>query len=284
MQAANRLQKALRTGSGLSFGAWQMLPGANLSRTIARCGFDWIVVDTEHGNIDDSAMHEAVAAIAGCGVSPIVRIAANEVWMVKRALDSGAHGIIVPLLYTADDARKLVSSAKFPPTGQRGFGSPFPMEKFGISTTTEYLQQANDGLLTIVQIETKEALDNLEEIAKVPGIDVLFIGPFDLGNSIGHPIIDNTMHDELKDAITRIQQVAKDNKKSSGIFCTSGDQARSYADRGFQMISVVGDMISLPLHMSSSLDSAKGSYVHTALNLAKGAVSGAAKMTGPYGR
>ena len=92
------------------------------------------------------------------------------------------------------------------------------------------------------------------------------------------------MHDELKDAITRIQQVAKDNKKSSGIFCTSGDQARSYADRGFQMISVVGDMISLPLHMSSSLDSAKGSYVHTALNLAKGAVSGAAKMTGPYGR
>ncbi|KAI4282555.1 MAG: hypothetical protein L6R38_002852, partial [Xanthoria sp. 2 TBL-2021] len=85
MQAANRLLKALRTGSGLSLGAWQMLPGSNISRIIAPSGFDWVVVDTEHGNIDDGAMYEAVAAIAGCGVSPLVRIAANESWMVKRA-------------------------------------------------------------------------------------------------------------------------------------------------------------------------------------------------------
>ena len=77
------------------------------------------------------------------------------------ALDSGAHGIIVPLLYTVEDAKKLVDSAKFPPRGSRGFGSPFPMEKFGGQTTTEYLQQANDALLTIVQIETKEALENV---------------------------------------------------------------------------------------------------------------------------
>ena len=125
-------------------------------------------------------MHEAVAAIAGCGVSPIVRIPANEGWMVKSkvhacqkdicklivfckgALDSGAHGIIVPLIYTADDTTKLLKSAKFPPQGQRGFGSPFPMERFGIQTTTEYLHQANDALLTIVQIETKEALQNVQ--------------------------------------------------------------------------------------------------------------------------
>ena len=131
----------------------------------------------------DAAMHESVAAIAGCGVSPIVRIAANEGWMVKRkhagprprsvgtllsrllcfigALDSGAHGIIVPLLYTAEDAIKLVKSAKFPPVGHRGFGSPFPMEKFSGQTTQEYLQQANNSLLTIVQIETKEALQSV---------------------------------------------------------------------------------------------------------------------------
>ncbi|KAL8718151.1 MAG: hypothetical protein Q9225_004686 [Loekoesia sp. 1 TL-2023] len=150
MQAANRLQKALRTGSGLTFGAWQMLAGSNVSRIIARSGFDWVVVDTEHGNIDDGAMHEAVAAIAGCGVSPLVRIAANEGWMVKRALDSGV-----------DDARSLVKSAKFPPAGQRGFGSPFAMERFGDVTQTEYLQQANDSLLTIVQVETRDALQNV---------------------------------------------------------------------------------------------------------------------------
>ncbi|KAK3176464.1 hypothetical protein OEA41_007787 [Lepraria neglecta] len=253
MQAANRLQKALKTGSGLTFGAWQMLP--------------------------DSAMHEAVAAIAACGVSPIVRLAANEGWMVKRALDSGAHGIIVPLLQTVEDAKKLVQSAKFPPIGNRGFGSPFPMEKFGGQTQTEYLQQANDALVTIVQIETKEALENVDAIAKVPGINVLFVGPFDLGNNIGHSIVDGTMHDELKEAIAKIQRAAKENGKSSGIYSTSGDQARGFADQGFNMVSVATDVPALSAHMISSLTAARGSHVHLALNMGKGAVSGLAKMT-----
>ena len=95
----------------------QMLPGTNHARAIARSGVDWICVDCEHGNINDSQMHEAVTAIAHAGVSPLVRIAANEAWMVKRALDCGAHGVVVPLIYTVDDARLLVSSAKFPPQG-----------------------------------------------------------------------------------------------------------------------------------------------------------------------
>ncbi|MCJ1364587.1 hypothetical protein MMC16_003700 [Acarospora aff. strigata] len=229
-------------------------------------------------------MHEAVAAVAACGVSPVVRIAANESWMVKRALDAGAHGIVVPLLYTPEDARKLVQSAKFPPVGQRGFGSPFPMERFGGQTSAEYLQQANDALVTVVQIETKEALENVDAIAKVPGIDVLLVGPFDLGNNIGHPILDGTMHEDLKQAIAKIHKAAVDNDKKTGIYSTSGDQARQFADQGFHMVSVAADMIALPSYLSSALSSAKGSYVHSALNIAKGAVSGAAKMTGPYGR
>jgi len=258
-----------------------MLPGSNQARTIARCGFDWVVVDTEHGNIDDGAMHEAVAAIASCGVSPVVRVAANEGWMVKRALDAGAHGIIVPLIYTADDARKLAQAAKFPPTGQRGFGSPFAMGQFGALTASEYLQQANDGLVTIVQIETKEALENIDAIAKVPGIDVLFVGPYDLGNNIGHSILDGTMHETLKEAIARIQVAAKVNKRCSGIYATAGDQARHFADQGFQMVCVAMDAVALSAHMASALATAKGSYVHSALNVAKGALSGAAKMTSP---
>ncbi|MCJ1312444.1 hypothetical protein MMC25_006118 [Agyrium rufum] len=280
MQSVNRLQKALKTGSGLTFGAWQMLPGATHSRMMASCGFDWVTVDTEHGIIDDGAMHEAVAAIAGCGVSPVVRIAANEAWMVKRALDTGAHGIIVPLLYTADDARRLVLSAKFPPQGQRGFGSPVAHFNFGIQSMTDYLQQANDSLVTIVQIETKEALANVDEIAKVPGIDVLLVGPFDLGNNIGHPILDGTMHEDLKKAIATIHKASKENGKRTGIYCTSGDQARQFADQGFHMISVAADVIALPAYFGNALSSAKGSYVHSALHMAKGA---ATKMGGYTG-
>lgn len=119
-------------------------------------------------------MHESVHAVASCGVSPIVRIPANEGWMVKRALDAGAHGVLVPLIYSVDDAKKLVDSAKFPPRGKRGFGSPFSMGAFDVNgdlSGLQYMQNANDNLLTIVQIETKEALAVVEEIAKVDGID-----------------------------------------------------------------------------------------------------------------
>src|SRR5947199_2588024 len=183
-------------------------------------------------------MHESVAAIASCGVSPLVRIPANESWMVKRALDSGAHGIVVPLLYTADDARTLVQSAKFPPVGRRGYGSPFSMGSFateGDLSGLEYLQNANESLLTIVQIETKEAFQNLDEIAKVEGIDVLFIGPWDLGNSLGYPVTGD-FAPELKTAIAKILDVAKANGKKAGIYTTGGEMARMYADQGFHMV------------------------------------------------
>ena len=255
MKNANRLQKALRTESGASFGAWQMLPGGNLSRVIARAGFDWVCVDCEHGNVAgivpspqpqaisnirilDHQMHESVAAIASCGASPLVRIPANEGWMVKRALDSGAHGIVVPLLYTADDARTLVQSAKFPPVGRRGYGSPFTMGSFAIEgdlSGLDYLQNANESLLTIVQIETKEAFQNLDEIAKVEGIDVLFIGPWDLGNNLGYPVTGD-FAPELKTAIAKILEVAKANGKKAGIYTTGGEMARMYAEQGFHMV------------------------------------------------
>ncbi|KAF2151237.1 HpcH/HpaI aldolase/citrate lyase family protein [Myriangium duriaei CBS 260.36] len=262
MQAANRLQKALRSGSP-TFGAWQMFPSTNVSRALARSGPDWICVDTEHGNIDDGQMHECVAAVAACGVSPVVRVAANESWMVKRALDAGAHGVVVPLLKTAEDARQIVSSAKFPPQGTRGFGSPFPMEKFytadkGSVKMTDYLQQANDSIVTVVQIETKEALENVDEIAAVPGVDVLLIGPFDLGNNIGYPIIES-MHDELHAAISRIHESAKKAGKHTGIYCTSGEQAKEYASKGYHMISTFTDATALPQASQAAFNAARGS-------------------------
>ena len=257
-----------------------MLPGTNLSRTLARAGPDWICIDTEHGNISDDHMHECVAAVASCGVSPVVRVAANEAWMVKRALDAGAHGIIVPLIYTVADTTRLVSSAKFPPVGTRGFGSPFPMEKFHTSSTitnTEYLKQANDAIVTVIQIETREALENVEDIAAVPGVDVLLIGPFDLGNNIGHPILDGTMHDELKVAIDRIHDAAKKAGKKTGIYCTSGEQAREFADKGFHMISAVTDVPAIGQATQAALSTAKGSWGHAAY---RGAKEGISKMTG----
>ncbi|KAF1951467.1 Phosphoenolpyruvate/pyruvate domain-containing protein [Byssothecium circinans] len=256
LQEKSRIFQAFKKG-GPSFGAWQMLPGTNHSRAIARSGVDWICVDCEHGNIDDGQMHEAVAAIAATGVSPIVRIAANEAWMVKRALDCGAYGIVVPLIYTVDDAKRLVSSAKFPPQGHRGFGSPFTPQVFTNEPMTHYLQNANSSLLTIVQIETKSALDSVREVAALPGVDCLLIGPFDLGNNIGHPIL-GEMHQELKDAIEKIKDAAHAEGKKVGIYCTSGEQSRDYAERGFDMISIAADVLAVQAHFSQTLATAQG--------------------------
>lgn len=217
-------------------------------------------------------MHAAVPSIASCGVSPIVRVPDNQGWMVKRALDAGAHGVLVPLIYTVEDAKKLVLSAKFPPQGYRGFGSPFPMERFDHSlTAADYLKQANEALLTMVQIETREALDCVDEIAAVPGIDVLFVGPFDLGNNIGHPIIGSEMHEKLHAAIAKVLKAAQAAGKKAGIFCTSGEQAKQYADDGFHMISASTDVMILQAGTMN------------ATNIANGAGPGP-KLTGPYGK
>jgi 4-hydroxy-2-oxoheptanedioate aldolase len=268
MLAANRLATTLASGASPAVGVWQMLPGANVSRILARAGPDFVVVDCEHGNLDDKDMHDSVPAIAAAGSSPIVRMPDFQGWMVKRALDSGAHGIIVPLLRTADEARQLVQDAKFPPLGRRGYGSPFSMERFTrtpadpVPTPTEYLQQANDALLTIVQIETREALDSVDAIAAVPGIDVLFVGPFDLGNNIGHPVLDGVVPNELKVAIKTIAEAAKKAGKKVGMFSLSAEEGAAYCKMGFDMVSVAADAITLQYAMAATIQAARGSTIN----------------------
>lgn len=148
-------------------------------------------------------------------------------------------------------------ASKFPPEGQRGFGSPFSMQNFDpMPTMTEYLQQANASLLTMVQIETREALDVVDEIA--PLVDVLFVGPFDLGNNIGHPVIDGVIDPELMDAIKKVVETAKKAGKRAGIYCTSGEQAKFFADMGYSMIHVATDITALQAVLADTLAIAKG--------------------------
>lgn len=146
------------------------------------------------------------------------------------------------------------------------------MERFHHSLGAgDYLQQANDAILTMVQIETKEALESVDEIAAVPGVDVLFVGPFDLGNNIGRPIIDGKMHDELHAAIAKVLKAANAAGKKAGIFCTSGEQAKEYADQGFHMVNVATDTHILPAGVTAAVNKAKG-------------LSPGPALTGPYGK
>ncbi|KAF9481991.1 Phosphoenolpyruvate/pyruvate domain-containing protein [Pholiota conissans] len=240
-------------------GSWMMFPGASLARMIAQMGYDFIVVDCEHGNIDDAAMHASVGAIAAEGCSPLVRVPAPEYAYVKRALDTGAHGILAPFMNTAEEARKLVSYAKFPAqaksietsalasaplSGVRGVGSPFAPAVFR-QTFPEYVRTANRNTFVAVQIETLPGLENCEEIAKVDGIDMLFIGPNDLASSMGYPSHLHESIPEVQEAIKRILAAAHNAGKYAGMFCTEAAHVRARFEQGFDLMNLAGDVVAL---------------------------------------
>ncbi|KAJ5992190.1 hypothetical protein N7451_007914 [Penicillium sp. IBT 35674x] len=254
MQGTNRVKAVLKQGERPALGVWQMLPGSNLSRTLARAGYDWVLVDCEHGNIDDAAMHEAIPAITSYGSSPIVRVPDFQSWMIKRALDAGAHGVLAPLVRTVEDAKAFVEAGRFPPQGRRGFGSPFPMDRFGPNVTaTQYLKEANENILLSVQIETQEALEAVDEIAAIDGLDLLFVGPFDLGNNIGYPV-EGAFAPQLEQAIQKILASAHAAGKKAGIFCSSGAQAKKYVDIGYDFVNVITDVGALSSSLSNEME------------------------------
>ncbi|KAK0254828.1 hypothetical protein LTR91_026429 [Friedmanniomyces endolithicus] len=279
MQAANRLQTTLKSGK-TSFGGWQVRPRRGGSHMPLGFVSDDKVDATRSQPVPDYSSDtesRLVAAIAACGVSPIVRVAEGQHWMIKRALDAGAHGIMVPLVRTVAEARNIASYSRFPPSGTRGLGSPFSMEKFHPDLTqVQYFQQANEATLVILQIETAEALESVAEIAAVPGVDALLVGPFDLGNSIGHPVLKPEYDVELEEAIMKIHKAAQAAGKWTAIYCGSGASARKYADLGFNMVNTMNDVGALKQGFASAVEDARGSYVHAGL---EGIRHGMEKMT-----
>lgn len=235
-----------------AFGAWLTIPNTFLARTVAQASphLSWMVIDCEHGLIPlVPGAAECVTAIQGAvpngGPSAIVRIPATGIsasssWQIKHVLDGGARGVLVPLVSTAEKAREVVADSRFPPIGRRGFGSPFTHGIWGV-TGSEYLESANRDILVMVQIENKEAVDNVHAIAAVEGIDVLFIGPYDLSISLGYPTPSPDPHPEVEKVIQGILKAAHGSQKKCAIFCTSGEQAAIRAKEGFDMINVTID-------------------------------------------
>ncbi|POY70146.1 hypothetical protein BMF94_6729 [Rhodotorula taiwanensis] len=252
MDKCTFLRAALRAKQP-ALGTWLTLPGTAVARTIASVpGLQWMLIDAEHGQITDKDYYELNNSIVSHGVSPIIRIPFAEGWLIKRALDSGAHGLMVPMVHNAKIARSVVSLAKFPPQGERGFGSPFTQHAFGVSAS-DYETQCNEYLLTILQIESREGLDNIDEIAAVEGADVMFIGPFDLAKSMQVQF----GGDEHEKAIATVLKATQAAGKYASIFCLSGEQARKRLDQGFDMVSIATDTASITRDLTLQLETVR---------------------------
>ncbi|KAI0311222.1 Pyruvate/Phosphoenolpyruvate kinase-like domain-containing protein [Amylostereum chailletii] len=251
-----------------AFGAWITLPGAFNARLVAQSSphLSWVVIDCEHGltSLQPGAA-ESIQAIAGSGPnapSPLVRIPATGVssgtgWQIKYALDAGARGIIVPMVGTAEKAKEVVADSRFAPVGRRGFGSPFTHGTWGVSAN-EYVAGANESVLVMVQIETREAVDNIEAIAAVDGLDVLFIGPYDLSMSYGYDRPSPDPHPDVEKIIQHILAVGHKHGKKVAVFCTSGSQSAKRAQEGFDMINVTADSSALSENLAAHLATAAG--------------------------
>ncbi|GIJ90074.1 hypothetical protein Asppvi_009023 [Aspergillus pseudoviridinutans] len=215
------------------------IPSVRMAQIIALTGVDGIIIDCEHGHISDDAMHNAVAAISSLGVSPIIRIRGPAHDIVKRALDTGAHGIMVPQINTADEARQVVASSKFPPQGVRGQGSAFPAIGHGL-TTPEYMVSANETILTMIQIETRAGVENVDEICAVPGVDMVFIGPNDLAQSLLGYVPARGDEPEFVAAVEKIIAAGRKYGKWVGRMVNNGALAKD-ARKRYDTVAITGD-------------------------------------------
>ncbi len=236
----NPVKEELRQGKP-TFGTWLSLGNLHATRVLARMGFDWLTLDMEHSAFDWSQAATLFAAIADAGCVPLARVPEGDHYCIKRVLDAGAWGIVVPMVDTVEQARTAIAAAKYPPDGTRSVGGGMHSLNFD-ATAGDYYERANDELLVILQTESPEGVENAEEIYSLPGCDAIFIGPNDLRFQMREP--DGTMptpaaHEEM---IQRVIAAGKKVGMPTGIHAMTPEDALSRADQGMQFIAVGSDL------------------------------------------
>jgi 2-keto-3-deoxy-L-rhamnonate aldolase RhmA len=228
-----RLQKP-----GTPLGTWLMSGVSSTAEALGRLGFDWLLVDQEHVPIDSRDTQQILQAIDVTQTAAVLRLAANDPVLFKRALDLGARTIMVPFVDTPEDARRAVSAAKYPPQGTRGFAAVLRASGYG--TVTDYGQRANDSIFTIIQLETPQAVAALEDIAAVEGVDALFLGPGDLSANLGH--IGNISHPDVQAVIVDVAKRCRKIGIPCGIVGPTPDVVSGFVQAGYDFVAVASDM------------------------------------------
>ncbi len=220
-----------------AIGGWLSIPSSFSAELMAHRGFDWVCIDTQHGAIDYTNALPMLQAISTTDTMPFVRVPWNEPSIIMKYLDAGAYGIIVPMIETKADAEAAVRAARYAPEGIRSFG---PI-RANIYAGAGYAQEANDEIALCVMIETPKALENLDEIAAVRGIDVLYIGPGDLSAALGLGQPYNADNPTHAAEVTRIREACERHGKVPGIHTSGSALTTRYLREGFKMILLTSD-------------------------------------------
>ena len=230
----NTFKKALAAGD-LRVGLWVALADGYAAELCATCGFDWLLIDGEHAPNDLRSTLAALQSVAAYPAHPVVRIPRADDALIKQVLDIGATTVMVPMVESADQARQLVRAMRYPPHGIRGVGSGIARSARW-SQYGNYLHEANERVCLLVQVETREALSQVGDIAAVEGVDGVFIGPADLAASFG--LLGQPTHPEVKAAIEEGIRAIANAGKAPGILCADEALARRYIDVGARFVAV----------------------------------------------
>jgi 4-hydroxy-2-oxoheptanedioate aldolase len=235
------------------FTGWCGLPAPIILETVAREGFVAVTIDQQHALWDTAATVNGIAAIRQGGASPIVRVPLNAFDTASRVLDFGAEGVIAPMINTVEDARAFVSATKYPPLGERSWGPTRAMTLAGVPDGQTYLKNANENVVTIAMIETQQALDNVDAIAAVPGIDVLFVGPSDLSIALTNGAELDPNSAKVDAGCDKVIAAAKKAGKIPGLYCVNAERALQTAKRGMRFLAVGSDLGMLRAGVSAQL-------------------------------
>jgi 4-hydroxy-2-oxoheptanedioate aldolase len=219
-------------------GTWLMAAAPATAEAMGYSGFDFLVVDMEHVPIEVSDLAHILRAIGCTPADAVVRLAWNDQILVKRVLDAGAQTVMVPFVQNAEEARQAVAFAKYPPQGVRGVAAVHRGSRFG--RAPDYLKRANDEVAVIVQLETPEAVERLPEIAAVPGVDALFVGPGDLSAAMGH--IGNIAHPDVQALIEKAAQDSHRAGKPVGIVGPNPDMVGRFIAYGYDFAAIGSDI------------------------------------------
>lgn len=227
----------------VTLGTWIQVGHPAVAEVLANAGFDWIAADMEHTDIDNAGFAAVARAMYGRGPAPLARVRENDTLAIRQVLDLGAQGVIVPLVNTAEEAERAVRAAKYPPRGVRGF-SFSRMNDWGVDFD-RYAAAANDAIAVVVMIESRTAVENIDSILAVDGVDGVFIGPYDLSGSYG--LAGQTAHPQVQAGCRRVLDAARSAGKAAGLHVvvpTAAAIAKAAAD-GFTFIALGLDTVFL---------------------------------------
>lgn len=236
------LKNSLNRGEK-TIGTWLTIPSCEIAEILCDSGFSWIAIDLEHSSMTSYQAQSLITTIELSGCTPLVRVSENNSNLIKHAMDSGAKGVIVPMVNSKEDAERAVKAVKYPPLGERGVGLA-RAQRFGFGFE-DYKRWNSEESIVVVQIEHIEAINNLEGILSVPGVDASFIGPYDLSGSIGFP--GDFESSAFQKAIDKYEYVSKVNKKVMGYHVVQPDvnKVNDVIERGYSFIAIGLDTILL---------------------------------------